>query len=775
MSNTKLPAMTVLYTTYNRDGDPMLVMGYTEAQVRALLADRERQAGKAVAQGKRGYMGSTPDGGFDDHDEQFYGDCLTRAVDQWFAQNTGLGGCSDKDVSELAAIFYGATFEGGRESVDDALAIVESFGPGIHGLNDTFARQVLLAAEVKRLRSLYEMAVRGRQEMRQALKTARVHIEMDDLKVSHCKDAAAIEGALASPPAPKEMQAESMRERLQKQCSAWGAYWRASDAHGVELTKPQAIELLQDALGVEVEIKDNGCQTCDGTGMIGGPSYYSPDEGGVPCLDCAAPSPDGKAEQAEAQGWRDVIQKALDAWYRYGSERPYDPDIEALEWSDEFKALRALATASIPEAGVPGNEGSWQATGEPTIFDFGHANHRIETTKAEQEEAPSDLSVLRRIHKLLVNQVRPALRSPVITKDVDDAAEALSALMSRTQTEAPSDSTLKLAEMILADCGHSTAISTRLRDRVAERIERHLAAQPTEASCRSTNADGHVLLPFEPTDEMEVAAEDAYEESGSPFPNWKAVYRAMRDAAPSPDGKAEPAQVNISPAERAANAETLERWARASKAEQAEAPSDEVVAVEFYRLNPSAALFDFRNRVATQPTASNAEARGIVAMEHIGTLNPDYPHRLKCKQCGSEAGQVLRAGSDIFDCLCCGFFTYVEGVNLNARAALASKPPQGEQKPDGRLHVDGYFTWSEGKRPAYIADRGLPCDFYLAPAQPEQVAQDSLNLESTIREAFHAIEADDYPRCRAMLLGTLMGLSDRSRRAARARGEGERS
>jgi len=196
-------------------------------------------------------------------------------------------------------------------------------------------------------------------------------------------------GVLASLPAPQAVQAESMRERLQKQCSAWGAYWRASDAHGVELTKPQAIELLQDALGVEVEIKDNGCQACDGTGMIGGPSYYSPDEGGVPCPDCAEPSPDGKAEQAEAQGWRDVIQKALDAWYRYGSERPYDPDIEALEWSDEFKALRALATASIPEAGVPGNEGSWQATGEPTIFDFGHANHRIETTKAEQAEAPN--------------------------------------------------------------------------------------------------------------------------------------------------------------------------------------------------------------------------------------------------------------------------------------------------------------------------------------------------------------------------------------------------
>jgi len=42
---------------------------------------------------------------------------------------------------------------GGRESVEDALSIVESFGPGIAGLNDTYARQILLADEVKRLRS----------------------------------------------------------------------------------------------------------------------------------------------------------------------------------------------------------------------------------------------------------------------------------------------------------------------------------------------------------------------------------------------------------------------------------------------------------------------------------------------------------------------------------------------------------------------------------------------------------------------------------------------
>ena len=97
---------------------------------------------------------------------------LMLAVDRWFADNTGLGGCSGKDVRGLAELFYDVTYEGGRESVDDALAIVESFGPGIGGLNDTYARQVLLAAEVTRLRGIYKSAVAGRASMRDALRAS---------------------------------------------------------------------------------------------------------------------------------------------------------------------------------------------------------------------------------------------------------------------------------------------------------------------------------------------------------------------------------------------------------------------------------------------------------------------------------------------------------------------------------------------------------------------------------------------------------------------------
>ena len=64
-------------------------------------------------------------------------------------------------------------YEGGRESVDDALAVVESFGPGVQGLNDTFARQVLLGQEVRRLRAAYEHACQGRSDFRNLYRASR--------------------------------------------------------------------------------------------------------------------------------------------------------------------------------------------------------------------------------------------------------------------------------------------------------------------------------------------------------------------------------------------------------------------------------------------------------------------------------------------------------------------------------------------------------------------------------------------------------------------------
>ena len=48
----------------------------------------------------------------------------------------------------------------------------------------------------------------------------------------------------------------SMEWNQQKCLDLGFKYWRAPDAHGVTCTREQAIEFMQEMLGVEVDIKD---------------------------------------------------------------------------------------------------------------------------------------------------------------------------------------------------------------------------------------------------------------------------------------------------------------------------------------------------------------------------------------------------------------------------------------------------------------------------------------------------------------------------------------
>lgn len=97
--------------------------------------------------------------------------------------------------------------------------------------------------------------------MREALEAVLTEAA-DNMIALDCRRA--IEAALApiaaepAQPAPVA-QPDSLRDRMQQQCSDWRVYWRAPDAHGVDMSMPQAAALLRDALGVEVEIK---CMHC---------------------------------------------------------------------------------------------------------------------------------------------------------------------------------------------------------------------------------------------------------------------------------------------------------------------------------------------------------------------------------------------------------------------------------------------------------------------------------------------------------------------------------
>lgn len=82
------------------------------------------------------------------------------------------------------------------------------------------------------------------------------------------------------------MTTEKRTDWQQKCVDAGFKYWRASDAHGVTCTAAQAVDLLAQLLGVEVEITDAQaaptsepkCAVCNGAGVIGTP--------GAPCEFC---------------------------------------------------------------------------------------------------------------------------------------------------------------------------------------------------------------------------------------------------------------------------------------------------------------------------------------------------------------------------------------------------------------------------------------------------------------------------------------------------------
>lgn len=57
------------------------------------------------------------------------------------------------------------------------------------------------------------------------------------------------------------------------------------------------------------------CATCYGIGMIGGPSFQAPDEGGEPCPDCSQPSQPGHAdERAQFEAWAEENNYNLRKW-----------------------------------------------------------------------------------------------------------------------------------------------------------------------------------------------------------------------------------------------------------------------------------------------------------------------------------------------------------------------------------------------------------------------------------------------------------------------------
>lgn len=83
------------------------------------------------------------------------------------------------------------------------------------------------------------------------------------------------------------------------------------------------------------------CQTCNDTGMIGGPSFYAPDEGGVPCPDCS--QPDGMRPLDLLTSIWNAMQNSADGDDLLNKLEHMRDSIERAVQGDQQQALQELA------------------------------------------------------------------------------------------------------------------------------------------------------------------------------------------------------------------------------------------------------------------------------------------------------------------------------------------------------------------------------------------------------------------------------------------------
>jgi hypothetical protein len=86
-------------------------------------------------------------------------------VDKWSSR------CCERGTKSCVVEHAAVSDE--RESVDEVLEIVSSYGPYGRDINDALRFQIVLADEVRCLRALYLSAVRGRADFRDALRESR--------------------------------------------------------------------------------------------------------------------------------------------------------------------------------------------------------------------------------------------------------------------------------------------------------------------------------------------------------------------------------------------------------------------------------------------------------------------------------------------------------------------------------------------------------------------------------------------------------------------------
>ncbi|GMG89625.1 hypothetical protein Cmtc_08450 [Cupriavidus sp. TKC] len=90
--------------------------------------------------------------------------------------------------------------------------------------------------------------------------------------------------AQSAPPAPQQA-GDGLTEHQ------WHEAFAARAVNGALLNVRMAVEIVMEQLAAPRQPGEMGagvhCRTCNDNGMIGGPTFYAPDEGGDPCPDCS--------------------------------------------------------------------------------------------------------------------------------------------------------------------------------------------------------------------------------------------------------------------------------------------------------------------------------------------------------------------------------------------------------------------------------------------------------------------------------------------------------
>jgi len=168
-------------------------------------------------------------------------------------------------------------------------------------------------------------------------KALELATELDEAAANHLVNVTMIPASLARDASAelrrRHAEIESLRAQIEqrvpdgwvgcvmvghaKHHGGWCVFEETAPGEYVKIKGPfDTKELAQDVmLSAAPSQQSPHCATCNDNGLIGGPSYYAPDEGGVPCPDCSQQAP----VPGEPVAW--MVYQGVQPYQLCGSEK----------------------------------------------------------------------------------------------------------------------------------------------------------------------------------------------------------------------------------------------------------------------------------------------------------------------------------------------------------------------------------------------------------------------------------------------------------------------